>query len=238
MKVKLTRITNNPILAIEEAASNCYNSEATGDGKIMKHCIKSGHTSVTEFCDFTFHIEGVSRALSHQLVRHRLASYAQRSQRYCSEDGFEYVTPKSIENNEEAKMVYDNTMETLNAIYQSMVDNYNIPNEDARMILPNACTTCIEVKMNLRALMNFMNERLCTCAQWEIRNLAWEMRKQVLLQVPELGDYLVPKCEKYGKQFGFCTETKQRREQLNCNRHPRLEEIFEDYHNYKDMCES
>ena len=93
MKVTLTRVTDNPILAVEEAASNCYNSKATGDGKIMKHCIKSGHTSVTEFCDFTFHIEGISRALSHQLVRHRMASYAQRSQRYCSEDGFEYITP-------------------------------------------------------------------------------------------------------------------------------------------------
>ena len=88
MKVTLTRITNDPILAIEEAASNCYDSTPDGSGKIMRHCIKSGHQSVTEFCDFTFHIEGISRALSHQLVRHRIASYAQRSQRYCSEDGF------------------------------------------------------------------------------------------------------------------------------------------------------
>ena len=102
MKVTLTRITEGPILAIEEAASNCYNSEATGDGKIMNHCIKSGHTSVTEFCDFTFHIEGISRALSHQLVRHRMASYAQRSQRYCSEDGFEYITPHSIKTDADA----------------------------------------------------------------------------------------------------------------------------------------
>ena len=102
MKVELTRITENPILAIEEAASNCYNSKATGDGKIMKHCIKSGHTSVTEFCDFTFHIEGISRALSHQLVRHRMASYAQRSQRYVSESEFDYVIPKSIKSNQGA----------------------------------------------------------------------------------------------------------------------------------------
>ncbi len=235
MKVELTRITKDPILAIEEAASNCYNSEATGDGKIMKHCIKSGHTSVTEFCDFTFHIEGISRALSHQLVRHRLASYAQRSQRYCSEDGFDYVTPKSIEGNESAIVIYKHIMETLDFNY-SLLQEIGISNEDARMILPNACETQIEVKMNLRTLINFMNERLCSCAQWEIRNLAWEMRKQVLLQVPELDDYLVPKCEKYGKEFGFCSETKQRREQLNCNRHPRLADIFEDYHNYKDMC--
>ena len=234
MNVELTRITNDPILAIEEAASNCYNSEPSSDGKIMKHCMKSGHTSVTEFCDFTFHIEGISRALSHQLVRHRMASYAQRSQRYCSEDGFDYIIPKSIESNAEAKMVYDNTMKTLNAIYQAMTDNYNIPNEDARMVLPNACETQIEVKMNLRALMNFMNERLCSCAQWEIRELAMKMRNAIIEKVPELAEYLVPKCEKYGKEFGFCNEAKSR----TCGRHPRLEEIFEDYHNYKDMCES
>ena len=237
MKVTLTRITKDPILAIEEAASNCYNSEPTNDGKIMKHCIKSGHTSVTEFCDFTFHIEGISRALSHQLVRHRIASYAQRSQRYCSEDGFEYVIPPSIRKNEKALSDYTTMMQCISSWYKNLQE-LNIPNEDARMVLPNACTTQIEVKMNLRTLMNFMNERLCTCAQWEIREMARMMRDEVLKEVPQLKEYLVPKCEKYGKEFGFCTETKQRREALKCNRHPRLADIFEDYHNYKDMCES
>ena len=227
MKVELTRITENPILAIEEAASNCYNSTPTGDGKIMKHCIKSGHTSVTEFCDFTFHIEGVSRALSHQLVRHRLASYAQRSQRYCSEGSFSFITPKSIESNVSAHLKYMDLIEKINDTYE-LLQELGIPNEDARMVLPNACETQIEVKMNLRTLMNFMNERLCTCAQWEIRNLAWEMRKQVLLQVPELDSYLVPKCEKYGKEFGFCNESKSR----SCGRHPRLKEIFDCYNKF------
>lgn len=237
MKVELTRITENPILAIEEAASYCYNSTPTGDGKIMRHCIKSGHTSVTEFCDFTFHIEGVSRALSHQLVRHRLASYAQRSQRYCSEGSFSFITPKSIESNVSAHLKYMDLIEKINDTYE-LLQEFGIPNEDARMVLPNACETQIEVKMNLRALMNFMNERLCTCAQWEIRELALAMKKAIVEKYPELEPYLVPKCEKYGKEFGFCTETKQRREQLKCNRHPRLAEIFEYYHNYKDMCES
>lgn len=233
MKVELTRITERPILAIEEAASNCYNSEATGDGKIMAHCIKSGHTSVTEFCDFTFHIEGISRALSHQLVRHRLASYAQRSQRYCSEGDFGYVIPKTIKNNERALSDYKTMMQCVSSWYKSLQE-LDIPNEDARMVLPNACETQIEVKMNLRTLMNFMHERMCACAQWEIRELALLMKKAVVEQVPELEPYLVPKCEKYGKQFGFCNESKSR----SCGRHPRLEEIFEDYHNYKDMCES
>ena len=237
LKVELTRITENPILAIEEAASNCYNSEATGDGKIMKHCIKSGHTSVTEFCDFTFHIEGISRALSHQLVRHRMASYAQRSQRYCGENGFDYVIPPSITKNEDVLDSYKGMMQTLQEWY-SELQELGIPNEDARMVLPNACETIIEVKMNLRALMNFMNERLCTCAQWEIRQLALTMKKAIVEKYPELEPYLVPKCEKYGKEFGFCMETKQRREQLKCNRHPRLAEVFECYHNYKDTKEN
>lgn len=226
MKVELTRITENPILAIEEAASNCYNSTPTGDGKIMKHCIKSGHTSVTEFCDFTFHIEGISRALSHQLVRHRLASYAQRSQRYCSENGFNYVEPKSITSNKDAVDVYESLMKQIGEVY-SKLQELGIPNEDARMILPNACETQIEVKMNLRALMNFMNERLCSCAQWEIRQLAWEMRKQVLLQVPELEEYLVPKCEKYGKQYGFCNEPQKR----SCGKHPLIKDVFYHFNN-------
>ena len=237
MKVTLTRITEDPILAIEEAASNCYNSEATGDGKIMNHCIKSGHTSVTEFCDFTFHIEGISRALSHQLVRHRMASYAQRSQRYCSENGFDYVTPFSVKQDLEKTQAYNRAMLYAEKAYRELQE-LGIPNEDARMVLPNACETVIEVKMTLRALMNFMNERLCTCAQWEIRQLALAMKKVIVEKYPELESYLVPKCEKYGKEFGFCMETKQRREQLKCKRHPRLADIFEDYHKYKDMCES
>lgn len=233
MKVTLTRVTENPILAIEEAASNCYNSEATGDGKIMKHCIKSGHTSVTEFCDFTFHIEGISRALSHQLVRHRMASYAQRSQRYCSEDGFKYVTPNTLKPGNPARVLYDNAMEYLADTYK-ILQELGIPNEDARMVLPNACETVIEVKMNLRALMNFMNERLCTCAQWEIRQLALAMKKAIVEKYPELEEYLVPKCEKYGKEFGFCNESKSR----TCGRHPRLQEIFDCYHQYNGVQEN
>lgn len=232
MKVELTRITKDPILAIEEAASNCYNSEPSDNGKIMKHCIKSGHTSVTEFCDFTFHIEGVSRALSHQLVRHRLASYAQRSQRYCSEDGFDYVLPNSIKSNQGAFEEYTELMHTITDIYR-LLQEMGVPNEDARMVLPNACETQIEVKMNLRALMNFMNERLCTCAQWEIRELAQLMKKAVIKQVPELESYLVPKCEKNGKEFGACNESKSR----SCGRHPRLEEIFRVYHQFDDALE-
>ena len=219
MKVTLTRVTENPIGAIEEAACNCYNSEPTG-GKIMKACYNSGHHSVLEFCDFTFHVEGVSRALTHQLVRHRLASYAQRSQRYCVEDGFDYVIPTSIKNNMETCYKFQRFMADCASVYTDLLETYNIPAEDARMLLPNACETVIEVKMNLRSLIHFMNERLCTRAQWEIRLLALEMKKCVLAIYPELAEFLVPKCEIHKKQ-PFCPEHN------TCGRHPRLKDIYD-----------
>lgn len=233
MKVTLTRITGDPILAIEEAASNCYDSEPSNEGKILAHCVKSGHTSVTEFCNFTFHIEGVSRALLAQLTRHRHAGYAVRSQRYCSEDGFGYVIPATIKSRPDLSDKYIEMMYDIKELYKELQED-GVPNEDARFILPNACETVLEVTINLRALMNFMNERLCACAQWEIRALAWEMRRLIVEQVPLFAKYLVPKCEKYGEGLGFCIESKKR----TCGRHPRLEEVMEAYHNYEDMCNS
>ena len=218
MKVTLTRVTENPIGAIEEAACNCYNSEPTG-GKIMKACYNSGHHSVLEFCDFTFHIEGVSRALTHQLVRHRIASYAQRSQRYCSENGFDYVTPFSVKQDLEKIQAYNRAMLYAEKAYRELQE-LGVSNEDARMVLPNACETVIEVKMNLRSLIHFMNERLCTRAQWEIRQLALEMKKCVLAVYPELAEFLVPKCEIHKKQ-PFCPE------HSTCGRHPRLKDIYD-----------
>lgn len=224
MKVTLTRVTENPIGAIEEAASNCYDSEPTG-GKIMKSCYKSGHHSVLEFADFTFHIEGVSRALTHQLVRHRLASYAQRSQRYCDEDGFGYVVPTKIQNNPTALAFYEDTINKIRLSYASLQE-FGIPNEDARYLLPNACETAIEVKMNFRTLIHFMNERLCTRAQWEIRQMALLMKKAVEEQYPELAKYLVPKCEIH-EGMPFCTE------HSTCGRHPKLKDIYTHFTNPK-----
>ena len=224
MKVTLTRVTENPIGAIEEAACNCYDSEPTG-GKIMKSCYKSGHHSVLEFADFTFHIEGVSRALTHQLVRHRLASYAQRSQRYCGENEFEYITPSTITGIPEAEDKYHQLMKTINDLYTDLQD-YGLPNEDCRYVLPNACATCIEVKMNFRTLIHFMNERLCSRAQWEIRKLALLMKKAIEEKYPELAKYLVPKCEIH-EDMSFCTE------HSTCGRHPKLKDIYSHFTNPK-----
>ena len=219
MKVTLTNYTLNPINAIEEAACNCYNS-SPNSGKIMNACIKSGHTSVTEFATFTFHIEGVSRALLAQITRHRIGvSFAVRSQRYCSEDGFEYVTPKTITKNENLKKAYEDFMLKINDFYTALQE-LGIPNEDARMILPNACCTTFEVSFNLRSLMHFMNERLCTRAQWEIRELAQMMKKEVINKFPELDKYLVPKCE-INCELPMCNEHK------SCGRHKTAKQIKE-----------
>ena len=223
MEVKLTRVTYNPIDAVEEAACNCYDSKPTG-GKIMKSCYKSGHHAVLEFADFTFHISGVSRALTHQLVRHRLASYAQRSQRYCGENEFNYVIPPSICKNEEAYKHYTNFMRECSELYEDL-QKAGIPNEDARYVLPNACETTIEVKMNGRSLIHFFNERLCTRAQWEIRQMAMMMKKCVEEhdeQCAEFAKLFVPKCEAY-IGIPFCTEHN------TCGRHPLLKDIYDGY---------
>ena len=219
MKVELINYTSNPVNTIETAASTCYDSEVT-NGRIMNHCYKSGHHSVLEFAEFTFKISGVSRALTHQLVRHRLASFAQRSQRYCKEDWFEYVTPPKVASNENVKEKYDSIMKYISQAYNELLAD-GIEPEDARMILPNACCTEICVKMDLRELIHFCNERMCSCAQWEIRKLANEMKKQVEKVSPECAKYLVPKCESHSP-FNFCTETAKR----SCGKHPILKELF------------
>lgn len=217
MKVTLTHYTDNPLKAIEEAACNCYNSEPTKTGAIAKSCIKSGHLAVTEFADFTFHIDGVSRALLAQITRHRLASFAVRSQRYCDESHPDYVIPPQVQKNPTALSFYKKAMDDAWHSYATL-QKLGIENEDARMVLPNACHTTMEIKMNLRELMHFMNERLCVRAQWEIRGLAMEMKRLVLETCPELEPFLVPKCE-INPDFPFCTEHNC------CGRHKRLKDI-------------
>lgn len=203
MKVVLRSYTHNPIEVIELAASNCYDSIPKTKGKIMEHCINSGHLSVCEFAQFHFHVEGVSRALLAQLTRHRTGKYAVRSQRYCSENGFEYVTPLSIANNDEAKNRFDWLMADIQDEYNELL-NLGVPKEDARFVLPNACATVLDVSFDLRNLIHFMNERLCNKAQWEIQELAKQMRDCVIGIEPMLAQWLVPKC----KMIGKCPEMK------------------------------
>lgn len=176
-----------------------------------------GHLSISEHCNFTCLISGVSRSLTHQLVRHRPASYSQQSQRYCNfEEGFDYIIPDKIKNNEELKQGFDICMKSLQDIYNIFI-NAGISQEDARAILPNACSTNIVVTFNLRELMHICNERLCTCAQLEIRKLFNEIKRQVIKQLPLSEQYLVPKCD----LVGFCNESKER----CCGRHKTKKEL-------------
>ena len=224
MKVTLTRVTENPVQAVEEAASNCYDSEPSIDGKIMNSCYRSGHWAVLEFADFTFHVSGVSRTLLAQMTRHRIASYAVRSQRYCAENGFQYVTPPAIQNNTEALFCYTDIMKAIDDTYEHLQD-LGIENEDARFVLPNACDTVYEVKMNGRELINFMNLRLCTRAQWEIRQLAQQMKKCVSEydeQCSQFAKLFRPKCQIHAP-FNFCTESKC------CGLAPKLKDVYVAY---------
>lgn len=179
MKVELLAYTHlvdhspNPEALIEKAARLCYNSKPGDEEKRKKFLtglINSGHTSTIEHASATFKISEVSRALTHELVRHRIGmSYSQRSQRYCSEDGFGAVVPPTITNYLEEK--FKDSLDAINGLYVEMV-NAGVPKEDARYILPNACYTQIIVTGNFTAWRHFLELRLSPRAQWEIRQLA------------------------------------------------------------------
>lgn len=191
MKVTLIQATPNPIETIAQIASICYDSNPKNPLGLVKHLYKNGHHSVFEHIYFTFKIEGISRACSHQLVRHRHCSFTQRSQRYCDEDGFKVVEPLSIAHNVEASSEYNAGLIDIRYVY-AQTQSQGVPNEDARYILPNACATDLYLSCNLRELIHMSNERLCSRAQWEIRDLIKEM---VSLVTSELHFMLVPKCK-------------------------------------------
>ncbi len=223
MKVKIIAYTPNPEEVVASAAKLCYskvgvdeiqeNLTEEGIEKFVSMLSAIGHHSPLEHCTFTFAVEGISRACSHQLVRHRIASYSQQSQRYVKLDKFDYIIPTAIENNEFAKDIFLNAMEqdkkAYNGIVEELMNEYiassgytlaSIPKneynkleklaiEDARYVFPNACETKIVFTMNVRTLMNFFTHRCCDRAQWEIRDLANEM----LIQVKEIAPTLFKK---------------------------------------------
>ena len=175
MKVELLRITENAEKLIEQAGRTCYKSEK-GNLAIIKRWVDSGHESVIEHTSATFRISGVSRALTHQLVRHRIGfSYSQESQRYVNAENFDFVVPESVDLSS-LGFKYLAIMCEIKELYEALIKS-GIPKEDARYILPNACTTEIVVTANFRALRNFFKLRCDKKAQWEIRELANEMLK-------------------------------------------------------------
>jgi thymidylate synthase (FAD) len=183
--------------------------------QLIKRVTGYGHGSVIEHSSFTFSIEGVSRAMTHQLVRHRIASYTQQSQRYVTYNTLEnYVTPQSIAENQEARKMFNETLEKISRTYQNLL-KLNMPKEDARFILPNAAKTNIIVTMNARELRHFFNMRCCARAQWELKEVATEILKQARKATPALFENCGPTCV----ELGYCPEGKMKPQQC------RIEEI-------------
>ena len=185
--------------------------------KLIKRVIGSGHYSTIEHIQVSFAISNVSRACTHQLVRHRHMSFSQKSQRYVKEKGqFDYIIPPTIEKSPEMKEKFINFMEQISNQYQEFVEA-GIPPEDARFVLPNAAASSLVVSLNLRELIHIANLRLCTRAQYEIRTMVKMMCDELIKKEPWLKDYLVPKCER----LGFCDEDK------SCGRKITQKELFE-----------
>ena len=227
MKVQLLRYTPDGEKLVASAAKLCYSPVGIDEieqgqdeervHKFLDLLMDLGHESPIEHVSFTFGIEGVSRTLTHQLVRHRIASYSQQSQRYVRLDQFEYIIPPSIEKNPEARELFIKTMESDQAAYDRLVEilfneHYEAylaqgrkekdsrqraekdAIEDARYVFPNACETKIVVTMNARSLLNFFALRTCNRDQWEIRKLGIEMLREVKKVYPTLFKNAGPGC--------------------------------------------
>ncbi len=249
LKVTLITHTPDPEKTIATAAKLCYSpcdidtiSDDLTPEKIesfVTMLASIGHESVMEHVSFTFGIEGISRACSHQLVRHRIASYSQKSQRYVNEDGFEFITPPEIAADAEAKAEFDRSMAALTESYskiasiltekhtktfmeQGMEEKearskaVKKANEDARFVLPNACETKIVVTMNVRSLFNFFRHRCCSRAQWEIKAVADEMLKLCREVAPNVFRNAGPSC-----LAGKCPEGK-----MTCGKINEMKEFY------------
>jgi thymidylate synthase (FAD) len=142
--------------------------------KVLRTIMKSGHLSALEHASYTFAIDGVSRALTHQLVRHRLASFNQQSQRYVTADAEAFVVPPTVLASAEGADAFEAAMAAAWETYRTLIEA-GIPKEDARYVLPNAAESKIVVTMNIRELLHFLTLRCCKRAQWEIRELALKM---------------------------------------------------------------
>jgi len=221
LKVKLLRYTADPELLCGAAALTSTRSGSPSEifekmdpetaKRIIKRVTGYGHVSVIEHVSFTFTIEGVSRVMTHQLVRHRVASYTQQSQRYVTYNTLEkYVTPPNIADKAEAKELFEETLGKISKTYKKLL-KLGISKEDARFILPNASKTNIIVTMNARELRHFFNLRCCVRAQWEITEVAIEMLRQAKKVAPALFENAGPSCI----ELGYCPEGKKKPPECN-----------------------
>lgn len=194
--------------------------------RVIDHVLSSGHHSTIEHISFTFAISGVSRALSHQLVRHRIGvAFDQQSQRYVKFKEAQQVMPPSIAEDEAAQASFEEAMRTDEQAYQQLLD-LGMPAEDARFVLPNATTTNLIMTVNLRELIHMAGLRICLLAQWEIRQLFKLIRKELMAADEFFGRLVVPKCV----PMGVCDE--KRNEDGHCRVRPHRNAVlgvWEDY---------
>lgn len=225
--VNLISKPDNMLKTVYTACRTCYSADypiniynSTDDKekmlKLIERVISSGHYSTIEHIQVTFAIANVSRACTHQLVRHRHMSFSQKSQRYVKEKGqFDYIIPPTIERDENLKSEFEEFMAKISEQYQKFVEA-GVPAEDARFVLPNAAASSLVASLNLREMIHLANLRLCTRAQYEIRLLVKKMCDALIAEEPWLKPYLVPKCER----LGFCDEDK------SCGRKPTQKELL------------
>jgi thymidylate synthase (FAD) len=204
MNIELLSHTPEPEKVVALAARLCYSPSSIGElrqrldagdiDSFLDKIMSLGHHSVLEHASFTFGIEGISRVTTHQLVRHRIASYSQQSQRYVShKDEFTSIMPDTIAVNPEARQIFAFMSETVHKAYAQLVE-MGIPAEDARYILPNATETKIIMTMNARELLHFFALRCCQRAQWEIREMSVEMLRLVKNVAPAIFREAGPGC--------------------------------------------
>ena len=189
MKVELIYISPDAEGTCETGARVCYDSNdkatETSRERMLPSLLRSGHLSIFEHSSASFKIDGISRTASHQIVRHRMSSFSQRSQRYVNEGDFAFVTPPSIEQNPEANASYQEIMKTLNEQYLALI-KLGIKKEDARFILPNSASTTLVMTTNFREWLHVIDMRVSQPAQWEIRELLILIWKELYKQAPNV----------------------------------------------------
>jgi thymidylate synthase (FAD) len=233
LRVELLSMTPDALPLIYAAFRQCYHAGFVGDmwprllsGEIdretqadfVRKTMESGHDSPVEHVSMTFAVEGISRACSHQIVRHRIASYSQQSQRYVAENDMDYIIPPAIARIPEARERFERFMAEVASAYGDLRDilvaqgRKTKANEDARFVLPQAAETKIVITMNCRSLHHFFHLRCCNRAQWEVRALANAMLDICREELPALFSNGGARCE----QLGYCPESPK----VACGKYP------------------
>jgi thymidylate synthase (FAD) len=237
LNVRLLEMTPHAVALIYVACRQCYAAKSAAvmfdeksensskQSEFIRKVVASGHESPLEHVTFTFAIEGVSRALTHQLVRHRIASFSQQSQRYVKETNFDYIVPPSIAADKDLKDEFLDIMGSIQKSYNKLLDAFQSKgrvgeraNEDVRFVLPQAAETKIVATMNARELIHFFHQRCCARAQWEIKRLADRMLALCVENLPEVFEGTGAKCV----ALGYCPEG----EKFSCGKYPLKEKVL------------